>query len=67
MDGLGGGSSQVLPFLDTEDGDLRFAAREHEMETVVARAWAQRIVTVVIGEVDKRPHQVLLLSPPPPA
>ena len=53
--------------LDTEDGDLRFAAREHEMETVVARAWAQRIVTVVIGEVDERPHQVLLLSPPPPA
>ena len=36
--------------LDTEDGTRRFAAREPEIERVVDRAWAERILTSVFVE-----------------
>jgi hypothetical protein len=54
--------------LETEERELRFQAREIEIERVVRLAWAQRIVTVVIVEADapRRPAEIILLAPPPP-
>jgi hypothetical protein len=54
--------------LDTEDGARRFAAREPEIETVVSRAWAERILTSVFVErhAPHRPEEIVLHSPPKP-
>jgi hypothetical protein len=54
--------------LDTEDGARRFDAREPEIERVVNRAWAQRILTSVFAErhAPHRPEEILLHSPPRP-
>jgi hypothetical protein len=54
--------------LDTEDGERRFWGRETEIEIVVRRAWAERIVTTVFVERDEshRPQSVVLHAPPPP-
>lgn len=54
--------------LDTEDGTRRFAAREPEIERVVNRAWAERILTSVYVEkhAPHRPAEIILHSPPRP-
>ena len=54
--------------LDTEDGARRFAAREPEIERVVNRAWAERILTSVFVEkhAPHRPEEIVLHSPPRP-
>jgi hypothetical protein len=54
--------------LDTEDGNRRFAAREPEIEQVVNRAWAERIVTSVSVKLDAphRPEEIVLHCPPRP-
>jgi hypothetical protein len=54
--------------LDTEDGKRRFNAREPEIEQVVNRAWAERIVTSVFVELDAphRPEEIVLHCPPKP-
>jgi hypothetical protein len=50
--------------LDTEDGARRFAAGEPEIERVVNRAWAERIVTSVFVErhASHRPEEIVLHS-----
>ena len=52
--------------LDTEDGARRFAAREPEIERVVNRAWAERILTSVFAErhAPHRPEEIVLHNPP---
>jgi hypothetical protein len=54
--------------LETEDGHRRFIAREPEIERVINRAWAERILTSVIVERDAphRPEEILLHSPSRP-
>ena len=54
--------------LDTEDGIRRFKAREPEIERVVNRAWAERILTSVFVEkhAPHRPEEIVLHSPPRP-
>ena len=54
--------------LDTEDGNRRFTAREPEIEKVVSRAWAERILTTVTIELDAphRPEEIVLHCPPKP-
>jgi murein tripeptide amidase MpaA len=54
--------------LDTEDGKRRFEAREPEIEKVVGRAWAERILTSVFVEKDApyHPEEIVLHSPPRP-
>jgi hypothetical protein len=54
--------------LDAEDGERRFRGRETEVEIVVRRAWAERIMTTVFVERDEphRPQSVVLHAPPPP-
>jgi hypothetical protein len=54
--------------LDTEDGALRFAAREPAIERVVNRAWAERILTSVFVEkhAPHRPEEIVLHIPPRP-
>jgi hypothetical protein len=54
--------------LDTEDGARRFAAREPEIERVVNRAWAERILTSVFVEkhAPHRAEEIVLHSPPRP-
>jgi len=54
--------------LDTEDGDRRFTSPETEIELVVNRALAERIVTTVVVEIDAphRPESILLRCPPRP-
>lgn len=51
--------------LDTEDGDRQFASREPQIETVVNRAWVERIVTTVSVELDTphRPKLIVLRYP----
>jgi hypothetical protein len=54
--------------LDTEDGARRFAAREPEIERIVSRAWAERILTSLFVE-NRPPHcpkEIVLHSPPRP-
>ncbi|HUJ11436.1 MAG TPA: hypothetical protein VL171_15575 [Verrucomicrobiae bacterium] len=54
--------------LDTEDGERKFHARETEIELVVRRAWAERIVTTVFVE-QHAPHRlegIVLHCPPRP-
>ena len=54
--------------LDTEDGVRRFTAREPEIEKAVNRAWAERILTTIIVELDApfRPQEIVLHCPPKP-
>jgi len=54
--------------LDTEEGARRFVAREPEIEAVVGRAWAERILTSVFVErhAPHRPEEIVLHSPPRP-
>ena len=54
--------------LDTEDGARRISAREPEIERVVGRAWAERILTSVFVErhAPHRPEEIVLHSPPRP-
>ena len=54
--------------LDTEDGNRRFTTREPEIEKVVNRAWAERILTTVTIELDAphRPEEIVLHCPPKP-
>ncbi len=54
--------------LDAEDGERKFCAREPEIECVVRRAWAERIVTTVFVEHHSphRPASIVLHSPPRP-
>jgi hypothetical protein len=54
--------------LDTEHGARRFAAREPEIERVVNRAWAERILTSVFVEkhAPHHPEEIVLHSPPRP-
>ena len=54
--------------LDTEDGTRRFATREPEIERVVNRAWAERILTSVIVEKHSQhhPEEIVLHCPPRP-
>ena len=54
--------------LETEDGNRRFIAREPEIERVINRAWAERILTSVIVELDAphRPEEIVLHCPPKP-
>jgi len=54
--------------LDTEDGNRRFNAREPEIERIVNRAWAERILTTIIVELDAphRPEEIVLHCPPKP-
>ena len=54
--------------LDTEDGAHHFAAREPEIERVVSRAWAERILTSVFVEkhAPHCPEEIVLHSPPRP-
>lgn len=51
--------------LDTEDGNRQFNAQEPEIEKVVTRAWAERLRTTVIVELDAphRPEQIALHYP----
>lgn len=51
--------------LDTEDGAKRFAAREPEIERIVNRAWAERILTTVLVEkhAPQHPEEIVLHSP----
>jgi hypothetical protein len=52
--------------LDTEDGLREFFSREREMETLVGRAWHQRITVLVIAEREKahQPLSVMFLRAP---
>ena len=54
--------------LDTEDGDLRFHSREHEVENLVHRAWTERIAITVFAkrDVPHRPMSIILRSAPRP-
>ncbi|HEY5368119.1 MAG TPA: hypothetical protein VIJ75_03940 [Hanamia sp.] len=54
--------------LDTEDGGIKFKAREPEIEQVIKRAWAERIVTKIFVELDALhlPKEIILCSPPKP-
>ncbi len=54
--------------LDTEDGERSFRSREHEVEELVRRAWAERIVTTIAVECAEphRPMTVILRSAPRP-
>jgi hypothetical protein len=54
--------------VDTEDGARRFAAGEPEIERVVNRAWAERILTSVFTErhAPHRPEEIVLHRPPRP-
>ena len=54
--------------LDTEDGNRQFFAREPEIERVINRAWAERILTSVIVKLDAphRPEEIVLHCPPKP-
>jgi hypothetical protein len=52
--------------LDTEDGQRRFDSREPEVEQIVRRAWADRILVAVATE-RHDPHRIesiVLLGPP---
>jgi len=51
--------------LDTEDGQRRFRTAERPIERVVLRAWAHRIRTTVIVEIDDedRPETIVLSGP----
>jgi hypothetical protein len=54
-------------WLDTEDGERRFCCKEPELESVVRRAWTDRISTRVFVEADE-PHEpttIVLLAPAP--
>ena len=52
--------------LDTEDGDRTFSAREHEIESLAQRAWADRILISVVVErhAPHRPEEIVLLHLP---
>lgn len=54
--------------LDTEDGERRFDSREHSIEHVARRAWAERNFTIVIVERDDlgAPQEIILRGAPPP-
>lgn len=54
--------------LDAEEGELFFIAREAELEEVVRRAWAERVLTTVYsdGGDRRRPQAIVLNAPPPP-
>jgi Pro-kumamolisin, activation domain len=55
--------------LDTEDGEHSFTCREAEVETLVHRAWVDRIrltVHVDIEDSKCRPESIVLRSPPSP-
>jgi hypothetical protein len=54
--------------LDTEDGKRRFNAREPDIEKVLNRAWAERILTTIIVELDAphRPEEIVLHCPSMP-
>ena len=54
--------------LETEQGEVFFAARESEIEEVVRRAWAGRVLTTVYADPGERgrPLEIVLEAPPPP-
>ena len=54
--------------LETEDGERCFRAREHEIEDVARRAWADRILSTVFVErhAPHRPESIVLRSAPRP-
>lgn len=54
--------------LDTDCGARRFTARAHEIERVVNRAWAERILTSVFFDecAPHRPEEIVLHNPPSP-
>ncbi|MGI0072936.1 MAG: hypothetical protein ACREA3_03880 [Nitrosotalea sp.] len=47
--------------LDTEDGERRFYCQEIEIELVIRRAWAERIMTTVYVERDEPHHPLTIL------
>lgn len=53
--------------LDTEDGERTFDSHEREVERLVQRAWAERILITVVVERDSkdRPLELILRGAPP--